>query len=319
MPSGDTTAHPHARASQAVELSPPARLTATAARPSSSARSATLLVLTVCTRPRASTGTYGRSGRRPRRSRSERQPHLGPRGGEADEGTDDAARLGAPLAHHELGLPLRAGHEAGVDCGRDHAVLAGVDLGCALGRRLAGRDQGVDATAQPLPLAASQRVVDRPLELGVERRHRQAAAVLERGRGDTGQQRLVDVDDVEAARAADRQRDVCRRGHGEARAAVPAAAAVGHRGADGDRQRLAGQRRSSRRGCPRPARAAAGARCAAPPKTRWARAPSLGARAQQAHGIRRVRARRPGGRPPARTGRRGKCRARRPPTQSPTA
>ena len=57
MPSGDTTAHPQARASQAAALSPPARVTATAARPRSSARSATPLVLAVCTRLRASTGT----------------------------------------------------------------------------------------------------------------------------------------------------------------------------------------------------------------------------------------------------------------------
>ena len=95
-------------------------------------------------------------------------------------------------------LSLLAGLEQlGVDSGRHDAVVAGKALGCRGGRRLGGREQGVDASEQLLSQRAPRRIAE---PLGREERGDAERLGVAQGEvRDARQSGLEAVDDVEAS------------------------------------------------------------------------------------------------------------------------
>ena len=63
------------------------------------------------------------------------------------------------LDRDELSLLTRL-EQLGVDSWRDDAVVAGKALRCGRGRRLGGREQGVDPSEQLLSQRASRRIAE---------------------------------------------------------------------------------------------------------------------------------------------------------------
>ena len=161
-------------------------------------------------------------------------------GDQPDQRLRHTPAVGRPLCDH-----LRAVPGAGLEQLRDRVgqqlVVPRIQRLGQLRRARAGRQQGVDASPVALATSSADRVGDGPFQLGVERRNRQATGVGERRGGQARHQRLVGVDDVEAA-LAHRQRDVGRGAHRQSRAPCPAPLAVRHGRPHGNRQRLARQR-----------------------------------------------------------------------------
>ena len=140
----------------------------------------------------------------------------------AERGACDRQRAGMELDRDELALLARL-EQLGVDSGRDDAVVAGKALGCRRGRRLGGREEGVDASEQLLSQRSPRRIAE---PLGREERgDAERLGIAQREVRDARQPGLEAVDDVEApllereveVRAdadGDAQRRSARDGHG---------------------------------------------------------------------------------------------------------
>ena len=147
-----------------------------------------------CTRSRSTSGIPG-----PGRERLRPNEHRVPAGQvaqRAERSTCD--RQGARMELDRDQLSLLAGLEQlGVDSGRHDAVVAGKALRCRGGRRLGGREQGVDASEQLLSQRAPRRIAE---PLGREERGDAERFGVAQGEvRDARQSWLEAVDDVEAS------------------------------------------------------------------------------------------------------------------------
>ena len=106
--------------------------------------------------------------------------------------------------------------QLGIDSGRHNAVVAGKTVRCCCGRRLGGREEGVDASEQLLSQRAPRRIAE---TLGREERGDAERFGIAQGEvRDAWQSWLETVDDIEASLLerevevrADADRDAQRR------------------------------------------------------------------------------------------------------------